>query len=348
MRTIYTQYVRALESREVSLEEFESLWEQLRRDAVLELRRRGLWTVPPVYLGYPEATWTADALEELLQDCYLFIFGERLNALKGHACVSPDISGLVVRNVRNYLTERQRKADPIGYRVYDTTLNVVKQAVQAGDLHVLAGGLASKISNETVLGFSPRLPQELCTDLERWVTVWSRELLPDLITARGMAVPRVVDRLRRMILDLEDHRVRAFCFKDLLNPLRQEVRRYWTGIWAKDDEAVVVSSHAFEDQESFEKLVSDVRASISELAVKESMKGRLHRLWEFLASQARDQESADSQLSYRKLSEEIAVPRGSLPESFSILRKLVSSRLVVDGESRSHADAPESRHRQAA
>lgn len=161
---------------------------------------RGLWGSPPSFLGvYGWQSWSAadstdEPLSELLSECYVFIFVHRLQSLKAHLEVKPNIDGLVFLNLRNFLYDRQRQHDPLGLRVFEILQSAVRQAVRAGELYVLAGD--SKIRNDSLLGFTPDTePVETATAaLGRLVGIWNDDLLPALVTARGKAVEEVVAR----------------------------------------------------------------------------------------------------------------------------------------------------------
>jgi hypothetical protein len=65
------------------------------------------------------ADWSQrDAFEDILLDCYKFAILDRLTALQEQLKIKPNVDGLISRNVSNFLLERQRKHDPIGYAVF--------------------------------------------------------------------------------------------------------------------------------------------------------------------------------------------------------------------------------------
>ncbi|MDP9120328.1 MAG: hypothetical protein M3O15_03010, partial [Acidobacteriota bacterium] len=187
---VFTGFLRHLEGPAApgELDGFEEVWDALRQLLVSELKRRGLSTLPPAFLGiYGYAAWAdGDALEELVADCFLFVFGERLRSLKAHLHFMPNVEGLIVRSVRNFLHETQKRHDPVGFRVFTVLRNAVRAAVAGGVLHVVAG--SPEIRRCTVLAFlagsSPAAaarPEEL----DRGARAWNDDLLPDLIPAQG-------------------------------------------------------------------------------------------------------------------------------------------------------------------
>jgi len=74
-------------------------------------------------------------LEELLADCYAFIFVDRLRTLQVQLAIKPNIDGLIFLNIRNFLYERQKDHDPLGYHVFTVVVAAVKKCLANGVLH---------------------------------------------------------------------------------------------------------------------------------------------------------------------------------------------------------------------
>ena len=85
--TIFSQYVRVLaeSGQQPSEELFETVWRRLRHALRGELTRRGLWNLPPRFVGISGSPrWNGEndgPLEELTADCYQFIFIARAQSL---------------------------------------------------------------------------------------------------------------------------------------------------------------------------------------------------------------------------------------------------------------------------
>jgi hypothetical protein len=139
----FTRFLRNLEPDgplEQENGDFDEVWTALRRLLVSELRRRSLWSLPPACLGiYGCATWAdPEAVEELVADCFVFIFAERFRSLKAQLRNKPNVEGLILRNVRNFLHETQRRHDPVGFRVFTVLRSAVRGALSTGELQVIA------------------------------------------------------------------------------------------------------------------------------------------------------------------------------------------------------------------
>lgn len=355
----FTRFLRNLEpdgplEREDG--DFDEVWAALRRRLVSELKRRSLWSLPPACLGiYGCATWAdPDAVEELVADCFIFTFAERFRSLKAQLRYKPNVEGLIVRNVRNFLHERQRRHDPVGFRVFTVLRSAVRGALSAGDLQVIAGSPA--VRPDTVLalrrGASPE--EAVRPDvLRRHVLAWNDDLLPDLITARGWDVRRVTARLEWHLRALAADGVRAFRFHDLIDALRQDARARWRAVWLHSPEGIplrleedgfaavarLVELPSEDERESLERLLACLERSIEQVAEPPARsRDYLRRLLVFLQSHAADapeERGAPGRAlpSHRQLAQLLAIPRERLPDLFRMLRDIAEScRRKISGE----------------
>ncbi len=357
VNTPYTDYVSSLndDGSPPDPESVEAVCSLLRRDLIRQLRKRGLWHSPPYYLGKSGSSWhDGDALEDLVHDAYVFIFLERLESLKIRLLVCPYIDGFVVLNIRHMLSGLQREADPIGYRVFRLLRSALLSAVDAQALHVLAGD--EGIRNDTVLGFEHDAdPEPPPADLNDHVRAWNDDLLPELMTARSRAVTGVVERLTAWILDLRAASVEAFRFKDLIDPMKGDVRRRWEAVWedsfdlapdhVEDDGPVikvpVYRPHEGDDPRDLERIVGCVSAAIDRMPQQKTRerttKEYLWNLWKFVRGTALTEDpSADGakRPSDVRLGERLGIPRHRLPDLFGELGRLMKRcRSGADGGS---------------
>lgn len=358
--SVFTSFVRCLQGeRTPDADLFHDAWHGLRAALVTEMKKRGLWQSPPCYLGtYGWESWDSEApqgsgtrraqsaLGELVADCYAFIFVDRLQALKRQLEEKPEIDGLVLLNIRHFLHERQRAHDPLGFRIFEMLQSAVEEAVASGALSVLTGD--RKIRNDTFLSFDPaaELPSTP-PDLEPIVLRWNDELMPGLITARTRQQAAVVRRLRELLLELPRHGIETFRFKDLLDPLKRDVRGRWAALLGEGDQgnaacsseagqiqAPVKAESPAESPSSFEDLNHSVSISIDGLEADSRTQAQLRTLWDYLWRQhgAQDQDAgpaanprkAGERLpSYRQLGQLLSIPRERLPVLFALLRQIV-------------------------
>lgn len=345
LKGAFTRYVQKLETHgEPDREDFRGLWRALQAALTHEMRKRSLWTASPSYLGvFGRGSWSgkpdasSEALEELLVDCYTLIFVRRLPRLRIQLASKPNIEGVVFRYVRNFLHDRQRDHDPLGYRLFEIVHRAVSGAVQDGELFVL--GPTQRLRNDTLLAFSSQALSEDCAAPERLrplVVSWCDDLLPDLVTATGPARPRVVTEVQRRIFDLAAA-FTVFRFGDLLTPLKEETRNRWAAIFdqeggeaAFEDTAeggrfvrIFMPEQRAEEIETWKALVDCVSGLLQ--GVQESTRnlGYLTTLWGFLRTFASD-EGPERMPSNRKLATLLRIPRHSFPNLYRILGDLVS------------------------
>lgn len=342
---IFTEHVRRLaEGAEPPSEaEMEAVLDALTGALKAELRRRGLSEAPPRFLGVTgHERWDGAALEELAIDAYAFNFVDRLRSLAGQLRVKPNIDGLVFRNLKNLLHERQKRHDPIGFRVFEAVRSALRTAVEADQLEVIRG--PPRVHNETVLAFpgaTASHPADLdAAGIAELVAVWSDELLPELVTARGRRRQAVLDRLRRRLPDLDGRGVAVFSFKDLVDLFKREVRSRWAALRETEegelafedgagegDEALrlVPTEHPFPEiaeREAFTKLVDCVGRGIEEIRVTERVRSDLADVWQVLRTAAVEEESMPSQ---RKLATLLDIPRDRFPELYRRLGALIET-----------------------
>lgn len=98
-----------------------------------ELRVRGLRWAPPAYLGEDDqSAWTEVGLRSLAMELADWAIVRRMRGLAAKIDVYGNVDGLVLRNVRSFVTDRQRRADPVGYATYQNLRAAVADGVAAG------------------------------------------------------------------------------------------------------------------------------------------------------------------------------------------------------------------------
>ncbi|MCG8463070.1 MAG: hypothetical protein MI919_42855 [Holophagales bacterium] len=334
----FTDFVRSLEpGRNPNQEILEALLQRLRGVVVLELKRRALWSLGPRCLGvFGHTSWQeAGAVEELVADCYCFVFLERLGSLYAQAQVRSDVDGLVFRSISNFFYDLQKKHDPLGFRLFEVLQRAVRLCCEEGHLHVVAGD--PRVRSDTVLGFDMGTPSSAWPEqLELRVQSWNDELLPGLVTARGRELEGLIERLAEKVEGLGQGRagVESFAFGRVLQALKAGARRRWNAIWSHSEGAPAETDHgiaeevslrgSFEQREAFEKLVRCVDLSLERETPASKRSERLRRLWAFLRHQAIE-DGDPALVSRRRLSKLLDIPRDSLPGLLARLGKLIDA-----------------------
>lgn len=352
LKLAFTGYVRSARPGKPFSTEFDAAWEKLRRALISELRKRMLWDAPPRYLGiHGWNHWSEPgALEELLHDCFIAVFVDRLTALQAQAEAKPDIEPLVFGNVGRFILDTQKKHNPLDYRVFKILRNALRRALDSKDVFVLEGD--PKIANATILGFSPWTDPETArgAPLDEGVRTWCDDLLPELVTARPSELAPVEETLLRLLVRLAPRGVEAFRFKDLVDPLKSETRARWTAVWrhVEGETAIeegeghlvkvvrLVSPDAgFEERQAFGTLLVCVARAIEQVDKTRKTRRHLSKFWGFVRASLG--EAGEERLpSYRRMSELLGIPRIRFPELCEILSPLVdrcrdAGRRSLDG-----------------
>ncbi len=227
MSSVFTDYARLLASGDLpDSASYSAICKSLRGPLVHKLRTRGLWDAPPSYLGVLGGTsWEQDdLLDELVSDCYIYIFVRRLPGLLRQLRIRSNIDGLVFRNIQNFLHDRQKKNDPLGFRVFVVLESALQQAVDARRLFILENG--PKIRNDTVFGFNPWTQPGSIPSIGfgPHISRWNDDLMPDLIWARGKSRKKIESSLQDYVANLSDKGIEGFRFRDLIDPMKSDIR----------------------------------------------------------------------------------------------------------------------------
>lgn len=345
MASIFTDYIRYLNAvgEPPTAESFEALLDTLRGALVHEMKRRSVWSAPPSYLGvYGGSFWSeGDLLEDLVLDCYRFIFLDRLAGLRRQMRVRSNLDGLIFLNIRHFLHDLQRRHDPLGRRIFEITRAALERLIAAGRLHVLEGD--PRLRNDTVLAFAKWRDVREARDAELgpWVTTWCGDLAVDLLTAWGR--DEVVVKLAERVASLVEVGITVFRFGDLLDPLKREIRSRWSTFQAEGESLAVETTaegtqvvrlvrpdRGVEERQSFAKLIACVGERLDGVGERARTKDYLRRLWLYLRQWAAEPgtdpgeaEVAPPLPSDRKIGDLLKIPRGRIPQLKASLGELV-------------------------
>jgi len=277
--------------------------------------------------------WTGEAFEELTTDCYAFIL-QRLRALKVQLKVKGNIDGLVILNVRHFLHERQKRADPFGFRIYEVVRAATRSAIETGVLIVVSG--SAEIDNETRLA-SPRTVVPIDDEpLDSKVRAWFDDLLPDLVLARGRRRQEATDGLGQRLTELPFPPGESLPFKILLDACKRAARVRWQAVWVQDlgdlalegeeePHPVPITLQALkaEEDNQFSALVNAADAALRTAELEPGERLYLLRLWDFLRTGAADPETPGLP-SRRKVAALLGIPRYLLPRLYRHLGTVVA------------------------
>ncbi|MEM1180577.1 MAG: hypothetical protein AAGM22_19685 [Acidobacteriota bacterium] len=322
-----------------------------------QLVRRGLWLGPPRFVGLVgDDRWTAEALDELTSDALIHLLG-RIRLLHRHLQIKGNVDGLVRLEVGHFLHDRQRRADPLGHRLYSVVHEAVHLAVELNRLSVIDGD--PRITNKTLLAVGGAADvestaavktaaaeakfEESKPRLERAARRLVDGLMPELVTGWGPRRARVVKDLAASFDLLEMEGVVECRFKDLLDAIKRAVRWRWAGVLAREttpgerDEVwsafepsigSATPDQSFEARQSFEALIACVTDRV-ERTEDLGRRSREHfaNLWHFLRLRAleSDDEATVAMPSRRQIAEILSIPRSTLNGLFERLRRVVEA-----------------------
>lgn len=369
MKRVFTNYLSSLTAagEPPGIDAYDEVCGHLRAVLITELRRRGLWSSLPSFVGIPAASWQEEgALEELVFDAYAFIFIHRLNGLTHQLEVRSNVDGLIIRNVRHFITERQRKADPLGYRVYDRLRGAVERLLELGHIHLRGHSPATKESETESTGRLPRLHNNSVLAFENQlspladpsaltapVSMWNNRRMPELVTAEGRGVPRVIEDLADDVASLQDMGIRAFRFQHLAKALKDDARGRWQALWQNQQETAPVDSEPGADRVPYvvpnespdwPRFQAVVLACVEQTvaAVHQAKRQRdLWTVWLFLRGSRVDAEMPQALPGYSELGRQLQLPRERASQMLTQLKDMVQHclRTTQDESEPLHSDS---------
>jgi hypothetical protein len=175
----------------------------------------------PKFLGY--SNWQQD-FESLLSDCYEFAIYERFNALKAQSEKGNNVDGYICLNINHFLFERQRRCDPIGYKVGTTAQRAVQKAVEHKVFQADKFNKKGKIHNPTTL--TTGTDQQVCDQeslKNRLLNLPAWENLRSKLRDAHLNKIVTVDHFYQILLALAETGV-SFTFKDLADVMKDQIR----------------------------------------------------------------------------------------------------------------------------
>jgi hypothetical protein len=214
------------------------------------------------------------------------------------------------------------------------------------------------VGNDTVLSLAadadPWLPDDPGEATRRQEAVaslaaaWNADLLPDLVTARGRARDAVAAQLARRLPELAGEGVTVLRFRDLLDPLRRDLRERWAALlWGARGTAVArghvetveggdedaglarvlllyqpppAPDVAAQQRLGFRNLTDCIAGEVEGLETDERTAAYLATLWQFLRTCAGAAEPVPSR---RKLARFLHIPRDRVPGLLDVLGDIV-------------------------
>ncbi len=311
-----------------------SAWRKLRSIVIGVLRRRGLWSTPPRYLGIedqenwsfsdfdpglPETLSRYSAIDHLTIDCLICI-QERCDA---YLAKGRNIDALIATIVNQVIHEKQRLHDRLGFRAFSALRGAVRLLLEGGKLFLCAGD--NTVNNTTVLGFSSRGSQSSPAELPPEVRTWDDDILSGILFRR---LDRAnLRQLGESVRSLRKVGIETFRFKNALDRFRNDLRRLNRGIWQHQPEAAELElpGARFEEREFKHKVQECVARRLPGTARGIGMRARtvehLKKLWGLAL--CRPPERDAGRFSAYQLEEILGIPRKKVPRLIETLRRIV-------------------------
>ncbi len=335
MASVLTEHVRTFDAASDPAGQVLPALERVLRN---RMRQKNLLSSPPEYLGYPGVpSWDVpNAFEDIVVDCYIFAIAQRVAALRNQLKIKPNVDGLIARNVKNFLLERQRRYDPIGYAVFGNVQGAAREAAAAKVL-VIENLDRGKIYNETILRFEGGLPgaspasPDLIQDAVKGATGWE-EVIRHLTETTEEGREWVLGLIRQ----LRGAGIAAVRCGDLVATVAGRVRAGWAARHAVpsadlgregEDEyeatvRMVWPEEGLEARERWERLKRVIQDRIAHLDRQERVRVRLAGVFAALVQAV--EEGGPAPPTQTELIERTGVARATLSDDFRLLREIIT------------------------
>jgi len=316
----------------------DAFWAVLRDTLHRNLRRRGLTSRPPAYVGLDDfAAWNEQgALDALAADFYHEHVLPRLRP-NWPARSEAQLAGLVDLMARQFLGERQRRHDRIGYFVHDNVVKALQIAVDRGALEArlrVPDGRTDGEPERRVEAFAPpgapqaeRIPPERLQERLQAQDGW-----PHVVPRLGSASLETQAVLADAIIAAVSRAPgAAVTVRDVVFATRDEVRAALSSPGADPDVAVgwdhgddgaaelvrVVFPDPREDVRGHARLAERLRARVARLTCQDRVRAGLVRVIDQIA------DAGDEPPSPAELRRRLGIPRSTLHELLQRLRTLI-------------------------
>ena len=280
-------------------------------------------------------------LMDLAVDCYEYAIIRRYGSLSDQLKVKENIDGLIRLNVRNFVTERQRKSDPCGTKAYLNLRAAVEELLLSGDWQ--AEGLRrGNPCNDTRLFVAGAADQEAASksELDEWLSA-----SPDAIEVARQIGASVRDDIQTSLQDQlrqQGRTIACMFFGDLVDVWKQRARRGYEGVryreetdlaWSGDDEdgdssrdliryddeRYVSFEEAFDNRRRFQQL----REAVAESDYYSPVRKRLGEILEALEDVVLDKTSGELP-SQAAMARRLEISTSTYSDDINRLREIIS------------------------
>lgn len=300
------------------------------------MKEKNLMSAPPEYLGYPEhADWRVrGAFEDIVSDCYIYAIAQRITALQNQLRIKPNVDGLIHRNVANFLLERQRKQDPIGYAVFRNVRGAAQDAAAAEEIGLENLDRRGKFCNQTILRLGGNPSAAPATHDQIQARLEAAEGWADIVRWLTETTEKGRDWVRGFLRGFPAAGITSVVCGDLVEVVAARIRSDWRARHAErsselaregDDEFATTvrmfwPDEGIEARERWEQLKRIILERIAGLNLQDRVRKRLAVVFDALV---RAVESGGAPPSQTELSEQTGIKRATLSDDMRVLRENV-------------------------
>jgi len=356
MSTPLAQHIQKLcTGASISSDEFEAIFKIIENSLRKQMLQHNLYSQPPRFLGYAwYHEWDKDNFHEIVSDCYdyaIFSPKDKLFALILQKII---IDGMILRNISNFLRDRQRASDRKGYNIFKN-VEAALQDLSASEQISLYNLQDDKIiHNETICVFDPSFSLASFQDDDGWFikqkifrhpkfeeisknAIMSRDKDDDdneNLNAAGNDTGK--QSIEILILYLKKSGVTSFRVRNFIDILKKLFRNVNMGVAIPDME------NDFDVEHGARKLLADIskfavsnndtendkmdiinkieklKPEIEKLDIQVKVKNRLHQLLELIA----DRYLKGEGFSQTDIAREMNESRSTISESLKLLRSI--------------------------
>jgi len=162
--------------------------------------------------------------EDLIMDISLKIF-EEYNKIWKIAQDGGNVDSYIIAIIRNFFTDKQRKLDPIGYKIYYNLITVLKIMVEDGQLFCQKDLSLESIDKFTVFSFiRNKQSNSLPSSNEIQKILKNSNQYYELLKCLGKSGEKNLRVIAFTILSIRDSGIVSFRFKDLIDAVKQKVK----------------------------------------------------------------------------------------------------------------------------
>ena len=209
--------------------------------------------------------------EDLVMDIVQKVY-EEYNKIWEIAKDEGNVDSYIISIVRNFLTDRQRKQDPIGYKIYCNLITVLKIMVEDGQLFCQKDLSLESVDKFTVFSFtrneqSNSLPganeiQKILKNSSQW---------DEFLKCLGKSGEKNLRIIALAILSMRNSGIVSFRFKDLLDAVIQETKELYHVMIREEKSIIEGIGEGIDILEFIEIVRQRIRNSLNRASTKEKM-----------------------------------------------------------------------------